>query len=123
MPFYSGHIGYTFRHLREDLTCLGRSVTVWKIVTDKLRSYLVAHRAVFPEAIHVTGRYENNRAEQSQGLPRFMGMKRRGCKNGGCGASNRPGRLRGSLLLTQPCQIYLTWGDTWCQLTTTGISG
>ena len=35
------------------------------IVTDKLRSYGVAHRELIPEAIHVTERYANNRAEQS----------------------------------------------------------
>ena len=36
-----------------------------KIVTDKLRSYGVAHRELIPETIHSTKRYENNRAEQS----------------------------------------------------------
>ena len=36
-----------------------------KIVTDKLRSYSVAHREVIPEATHSTQQYENNRAEQS----------------------------------------------------------
>jgi putative transposase len=36
-----------------------------KIVTDKLRSYPVAHREVMPESIHVTDQYANNRAEQS----------------------------------------------------------
>ena len=36
-----------------------------KIVTDKLRSYGVAHRELIPEAIHSTKQYENNRAEQS----------------------------------------------------------
>ena len=36
-----------------------------KIVTDKLRSYLVARQEVMPEAIHVTDQYANNRAEQS----------------------------------------------------------
>ena len=36
-----------------------------KIVTDKLRSYGVAHRELIPEAIHSTEQYENNRAEQS----------------------------------------------------------
>jgi putative transposase len=36
-----------------------------KIVTDKLRSYGVAHRELIPEAIHVTDRYANNRVEQS----------------------------------------------------------
>ena len=36
-----------------------------KIVTDKLRSYGVAHRELIPEAIHSTDLYENNRVEQS----------------------------------------------------------
>jgi putative transposase len=36
-----------------------------KIVTDKLRSYGVAHRELIPEAIHSTEQYENSRAEQS----------------------------------------------------------
>jgi len=36
-----------------------------RFVTDKLRSYGVAHRELIPEAIHSTERYENNRAEQS----------------------------------------------------------
>jgi putative transposase len=49
-----------------------------KIVTDKLRSYGVAHRELIAEAIHSTKQYENNRAEQSQSLPRFMGMSRPG---------------------------------------------
>jgi putative transposase len=36
-----------------------------KVVTDKLRSYGVAHRELMPETIHSTKQYENNRAEQS----------------------------------------------------------
>jgi putative transposase len=36
-----------------------------KIVTDKLRSYGVAHRELMLEAIHSTKQYENNRVEQS----------------------------------------------------------
>ena len=36
-----------------------------KIVTDKLRSYGVAHRELTPETIHSTMQYENSRAEQS----------------------------------------------------------
>jgi putative transposase len=36
-----------------------------KVVTDKLRSYPVAHREVTPDAIHVTNQYANNGAEQS----------------------------------------------------------
>jgi hypothetical protein len=37
-----------------------------KIVTDKLRSYGVAHRELLPEPIHLTDQYANNRAEQSR---------------------------------------------------------
>jgi putative transposase len=36
-----------------------------KIVTDKLRSYGVAHRELIPDTIHDTSRYANNRAELS----------------------------------------------------------
>ncbi len=36
-----------------------------KIVTDKLRSYGVAHREPIPESIHDTSQYANNRAELS----------------------------------------------------------
>jgi putative transposase len=49
-----------------------------KIVTDKLRSYPVAHRELIPEAIHSTQQYENNRAEQSHEATRVRerGMRR-----------------------------------------------
>ena len=49
-----------------------------KIVTDKLRSYGVAHRELIPEAIHSTKQYENNRAEQSHEATRMRerGMRR-----------------------------------------------
>ena len=54
-----------------------------KIVTDKLRSYGVAPRELFPEWIHSTQQYENNRAEQSheatrvreRGMRRFKSLK------------------------------------------------
>jgi putative transposase len=36
-----------------------------RLVTDKLRSYTAAHRAVFPSVIHDTSQYANNRAEVS----------------------------------------------------------
>jgi putative transposase len=36
-----------------------------KIVTDKLRSYGVAHRELIPETIHNTEKYANNKAELS----------------------------------------------------------
>ena len=49
-----------------------------KIVTDKLRSYGVAHREIIPEAIHDTSHYANNRAEQSHEPTRVRerGMRR-----------------------------------------------
>ena len=49
-----------------------------KIVTDKLRSYGVAHRELTPESIHSTKQYENNRAEQSHEATRVRerGMRR-----------------------------------------------
>ena len=49
-----------------------------KIVTDKLRSYPVAHREVMSEAIHETGRHANNRVEQSHEATRVRehGMRR-----------------------------------------------
>ncbi len=36
-----------------------------KILTDKLRSYGVAHRELIPDTIHDTSQYANNRAELS----------------------------------------------------------
>jgi putative transposase len=49
-----------------------------KIVTDKLRSYGVAHRELMPETIHSTEQYENNRAEQSHEATRVRerGMRK-----------------------------------------------
>jgi len=49
-----------------------------KIVTDKLRSYGVAHRDLIPETMHSTERYENNRGEQSHEAARVRerGMRK-----------------------------------------------
>jgi putative transposase len=49
-----------------------------KVVTDKLRSYPVAHREVIPEVIHVTDQYANNRGEQRHEATRVRerGMRR-----------------------------------------------
>jgi putative transposase len=49
-----------------------------KIVTDKLRSYNVAHRELIPEAIHDSSHYANNRAELSHQPTRVRerGMRR-----------------------------------------------
>ena len=49
-----------------------------KIVTDKLRSYGVAHRELMPESIHDKSQYANNRAELSHQPTRVRerGMRR-----------------------------------------------
>jgi len=49
-----------------------------KIVTDKLRSYGVAHREFIPDTIHDTSQYANNRAELSHQSTRVRerGMRR-----------------------------------------------
>jgi putative transposase len=49
-----------------------------KIVTDKLRSYDVAHREIIPDTIHDTSQYANNRAELSHQPTRVRerGMRR-----------------------------------------------
>ena len=49
-----------------------------KIVTDKLRSYGVAHRELIPSTIHDTSQYSNNRAELSHQSTRVRerGMRR-----------------------------------------------
>ena len=47
-------------------------------MTDKLRSYGVAHRELVTETIHSTKQYENNRAEQSHEATRVRerGMRK-----------------------------------------------
>jgi putative transposase len=53
-----------------------------KIVTDKLRSYNVAHRELIPKSIHDTSQYANNRCELSheptrvgeRGMRKFKSM-------------------------------------------------
>ena len=49
-----------------------------KLVTDKLRSYGVAHRELIPDTIHDTSQYANNRAELSHQPTRVRerGMRR-----------------------------------------------
>jgi putative transposase len=49
-----------------------------RIVTDKLRSYGVAHRELIPDTIHDTSQYANNRAELSlfQSAKPALGVQR-----------------------------------------------
>ena len=51
------------RFFRKVLKGQGRSPC--RLITDKLRSYSAAHRAVMPSVVHSTRQYENNRAEVS----------------------------------------------------------
>ncbi len=62
-----------FRRLLRSHGCEPR-----KIVTDKLRSYGVAHRELMPDVIHDNSQYANNRAEQSHESTRVRerGMRR-----------------------------------------------
>ena len=50
-------------------------------MTDKLRSYGVAHRELIPEVIHSTEQYDNNRAEQSHEATRVSGRGMRRFKS------------------------------------------
>lgn len=43
----------------------GQSVSPRRMVTDKLKSYLAAHREIMPAVVHCTDQYANNRAEVS----------------------------------------------------------
>jgi putative transposase len=52
-----------------------------RIVTDKLRSYGVAHRELMPEVIHDTSKYANNRAELSHQTTRVRERVMRGFKS------------------------------------------
>ena len=52
-----------------------------KIVTDKLRSYGVAHRALIPNTIHDTSQYASNRAELSHQPTRVRERGMRGFKS------------------------------------------
>ena len=58
------------RFFKRILKCHGGEAR--NIVTDKLRSYGVAHRELIPDATHSTDQYANNRAEQLHEATRVM---------------------------------------------------
>ena len=64
------------RFFRTLLTGQGRPPR--RLVTDKLRSYAAAHRAVMPSVMHSTRQYENNRAEASHQPTRQRERQMRG---------------------------------------------
>jgi putative transposase len=75
-----------------------------KIVTDKLRSYNVAHRELIPEAINHTTQYANNRAELSCEPTRVRKRGMRKLKQGS--------KLNGSWVPMLLCTICLTLDGT-----------
>ena len=89
-----------------------------KIVTDKLRSYSVAHRELLPEVIHDTSQYANNRFEVSHQPTR---VRERG--SGACGDSNLPVRLSDSWVCTRWFTIYSILVVIWFLLSSTGTVG
>ena len=54
-----------------------------RLVTDKLRSYSAAHRAIMPSVVHDTSRYANNRAELSHQPTRQRERQMRRFKSAG----------------------------------------
>ena len=91
-----------------------------KIVTDKLRSYGVAHRELVPEVIHATRQYANNRAELSHQPTR---VRERGSGGPTARSSSQPFRHNGSSVFMLPSTIYSTWEGTWLKLGIIEISG
>jgi putative transposase len=61
----------------------GQGREPWRLVTDKLRSYSAAHRAVMPSVAHNTGQYANNRAEVSHQPTRQRERQMRRFKSAG----------------------------------------
>ena len=83
-------------------------------MTDKLRSYGVAHREIIPDTVHNTSQYANNRAEFSHqptrvrelGMPKFKSMEQaQGCLDVHAAVYNlfNPGR---HLVSAKTCKIF-----------------
>ncbi len=59
----------------------GESREPRRLITDKLRGYAAAHRAVMPSVVHATDQYANNRAEVSHQPTRQRERQMRGFKS------------------------------------------
>ncbi len=64
----------------------GQGIEPRWLITDKLRSYGAAHRAVMPSVEYVTRRYANNRAEVSHQPTRQRESQMRGAQVSGSGS-------------------------------------
>src|SRR5713101_5860469 len=82
-----------------------------RLITDKLRSYAAARRAVMPSVVHATAQYANNRAEVSHQPTRQRERQMR--------ASSRPPRCNASRPCTASYRISSGWADIWCGRLTT----
>ena len=60
----------------------GQGTEPCRLITDKLRSYGLAHRVVMPSVVHDTTRYANNRAELSHESTRQQERQMRRFKSG-----------------------------------------
>jgi putative transposase len=78
-------------------------------VTDKLRSYGVAHRELVPDTIHSTEQYQNNRAEQSHEATRVRERGMRRFKSMSQAQSDSSQRM-------PLYPIYSIWVGTWSGL-------
>ncbi len=90
-----------------------------KIVTDKLRSYGVAHRELMPETIHSTQQYENNRAEQSHEATRVRERGMRWSDISGFKSVGQAQRFLGAHATVS----NLFWAGIWSERGIIGISG
>jgi putative transposase len=78
-----------------------------EIVTDKLRSYNVAHRELMLDTIHDTTQYANNRAELS-----YEPTSPRESGSGACGSSSQWGKRNGFRALMRRFTICSTLDGT-----------
>ena len=90
-----------------------------KIVTDKLRSYGVAHRELMPDVIHDNARYANNREEQSYEPTRMRERGMRGPASWKFKSVRQAQRFVSAMPLSQ---IYSIWVGTWSELSIIEIS-
>ena len=86
----------------------------WKIGTDRLRSYGVAHRELMPATIHDTDHYANNRAELSHQPTR---VRERGMR--GFSSPEQAQRF----LSMQSSTVFSIYNAIWCRRSSTGSAG
>ena len=97
-----------------------------RLLTDKLRSYSVAHRDVLPSVTHDTSQYANNRAEVSHQptrqrerlMRRWSCARLRRCSL--CYATNQLDKRSSSWRFTVWCRASSGWDVIYCEQRITG---